>query len=255
LYRSGGAVDFPGVYAPGYAYLTSKVYGNQPGTVFGNKNVRLWLPPAVIQSNTTAFNHVLGIDDNNLYVVLMNTFDTAVKNALRLNPDVIPWVPGKEYAVTVYYTDGRIQETTFKDGMLQVEVGSQELVTYKIKDLKVTVPLFESMDAEKTQSGEDSFIREENVEGFGTLTGMIINAFPQFSDAYIFIDKTAKELKQVNLTYRIGSQEWKTIRDNIYPYEFDIHLADPKDKLEFKLMGIDSNGKEIATKVYHLQND
>ncbi len=255
LYRSEGAVDFPGVYAPGYAYLTSKVYGSQPGTVFGNKNVRLWLPPAVIQSNTTAFNHILGIDDNNLYVILMNTFDEEVKTALHINRDVIPWVPGKEYGVTVYYADGKIKETTFKDGILRVDADAQKLVAYKIKDLKVTVPLFDRMDAEKIQSGKESFIREENVKGFGTLTGMMINAFPQFSDAYIFIDKTAKELKQVNLTYRIGSEEWETITDITYPYEFDIHLKNPKDKLEFKLTSFDLEGKQVDSKVYYLKND
>lgn len=255
LYRSKGEVDFPGVYAPGYAYLTSKVYGNKLGTIFGNKNVRLWLPANAIQSSMPAFNHLLGIDENNFYVVLMNTFNEKIGTTLRLNPDVIHWVPQRKYDVTVYYKDGTVKKSGFKNGLLNIEINAKELAAYKIEGLKVNVPLFKKMDAEKIASGKGSFIREENLDGFGTMTGMFISTFPQFSDAYIFIDKTEKELKQVNLEYRIGSDEWKLIKDSVYPYEFDIHLKKPKDKFEFKLISFDLEGKRVSSKTYNLKNE
>lgn len=255
FYRSGGKVDFPGVYAPGYAYLSSKVYGNTPGTVFGNKNVRLWLPAEAIQCNTTAFNHVLGIGEKDFYVVLMNTFNEKVSTDLRLNPDVIHWVPGKTYPVTVYHNNGTISRGTFLNGMLHASVDPQDLTAYKIEGLEVEVPLLEKMQAGKIKGGPESFFREETATGLGTLTGMLINTFPQFSDAYIFTDKTEKELKKVTLNYRIGAGEWKAIMDVHYPYEFDIHLKDPKDILEFYLKGTNIEGREIISKNYILKNE
>lgn len=254
FYRSGGKIDFPGVYAPGYAYLTSKVYGSKLGTVFGNQNIRLWLPPNAIHSTTNAFNHVLGIGENDFYVMLMNTFNSRLRTSVRLNPDIIPWISEKEYPVTLYYADGTTGKAIFKDGMLDTDIPAQGLAAYKIEGLKVDVPLFRKMNEPKIPASANSFLREENTAGFGTLTGMLITTFPQFSDAYIFTDKTEKDFKQVSLEYKIGSGDWEAKDDFNYPFEFDVHLNNPNEKLEFKLKAIDMNGKLLQSKTYFLQN-
>lgn len=253
-YRSAGKIDFPAVYAPGYAYLSSKVYGSKLGTVFGNKNVRLWLPPGAVQSTNVSFNHVLGIAENDFYVILTNTSNSEAKSFVRLNPDIIPWIGGKVYPVTIYYAEGKTAKATCKDGLLEAEVSAQGLTAYKIEGLKVEVPLFKKMTESKISASNNSFLREENTEGFGTVTGMLITTFPQFSDGYVFTDKTEKEFKQVSIEYRIGSGEWKRKDDFGYPFEFDIHLENPREKIEFKLESVDMNGKTLKSKIYSLQN-
>jgi hypothetical protein len=97
-------------------------------------------------------------------------------------------------------------------------------------------------------------LREENTDGFGTVTGMLITTFPQFSDGYVFTDKTDKDFRQVSIEYRIGSGEWKRKDDFSYPFEFDVHLENPREKIEFKLEAVDMNGKTIKSKTYSLQN-
>jgi hypothetical protein len=155
----------------------------------------------------------------------------------------------------VYYPDGSTQKTTFQNGMLNTDIIPQGMAAYKIEGLKIEVPLFNKMDAEKTKSGPQSFVRDETSTGLGTLTGMLINTFPQFSDAYIFTDKTEKDFKQVTIEYRIGNEKWTTKKDNFYPYEFDIHLKNPKDKLEFKLIALDMDNKTITSNLYKLSNE
>jgi hypothetical protein len=139
--------------------------------------------------------------------------------------------------------------------LLKAEVASQALAAYKIEGLKVEVPLFSKMDAEKIKGGEESFLREENTDGLGTVTGMLINTFSQFSDAYIFTDKTEKELKEVSIEYRIGNADWKIKKDLNYPYEFDIHLKNPAERLEFRIKAMDIKGVEINGKIYMLRNE
>lgn len=255
FYRSEGQVDFPGVYAPGYAFLSSKVYGSKLGSVFGNKDIRLWLPNAAIQSNTSAFNHVLGIANNDFYVILMNTFNERVYTNIRLNPDVIHWVPDKEYKTIIYFSDGSIKQTVFKNGIIEVDIAAQALTAYKIEGLNVQIPLFDMLEVENKKSNSSSFVREENITGFGTLTGMLFNTFRDFSDAYVFIDKTDEDLKEVTMEYRIGSADWEVIEDVTYPYEFDVHLKNPEDRLEFRLRSTCLNNKEFVSKVYVLKND
>jgi hypothetical protein len=144
-----------------------------------------------------------------------------------LNSDIIPWIKGKVYPVTVYYADGKTATTTCKDGLLETDVAAQGLTAYKIEGLKVEVPLFKKMTESKISASNNSFLREENTDGFGTMTGMLITTFPQFSDAYVFTDKTDKDFKQLSIEYRIGSGEWKRKDDFSYPFEFDVHLQNP----------------------------
>lgn len=260
FYRSKGQVNFPSVYAPGYAYLTSKVYGHQPGTVFGEKAIRLWLPPAAIQSSSVALNHLLGVGERDLHLVLMNTTAEPVSETLRLNPDVLPTEPGRSYAVTVRFPDGKTTRTTLKDGLLAVAVPPQGLISCRIEGLKVDVPLFRDLagatPASPSEAAKPSgFFRDETATALGTLTGMRFDVFPQFADAYFFTDKTEKDLKSVTLRYRLGNGAWQTKTDGSYPFEFDVHLPDPEAKLEVEWKAVDIQGREHTGKTYTLTHD
>jgi len=254
-YRSEGKVYFPGVYAPGYAYLSSKVYGSKTGNVFGNKNVRLWLPAAAIQSNSSALNHVLGIGEKDFYVILMNTLSSSTRQTIRLNPDIIPWVPGKTYSVITYNRDGSTDKTTCKDGILEVTIPQHGLTAYKIEGLRVTAPHAAHPDLNiQASTGKRSFQRDDQ-SAFGTVTGMLINTFPEFSDAYIFTNATSKEFQDIVLEYRIDDGSWQKKTDNSYPFEFDIRLNNPAARLEYRLHGSDYRGKSNTGKTYELSNN
>ncbi|GAB4000463.1 hypothetical protein GCM10028807_53520 [Spirosoma daeguense] len=252
---SKGKVNFPSAYAPGYAYLSSKVYGHKAGEVFGNKDVKLWLPANAMQVSDIALNHVFGVGANDLYVVLMNTANQPVTSTLRLQPDLIPWNKGQTYKLTVYQNDGTSTEGSMTDGKLSVNVASQGLIALKIHGLKVDVPLQKAASVGgNATSPQQAFSRKETTTTLGTVTGMLFNLVPQFSDAYIFTDATEKTLKQVTLRYRLGNEEWKTIEDTRYPYEFSIHLNDPKQVLEYKLEGIGLDGKSVTLDPITLRN-
>src|SRR5690606_2569453 len=122
LLKSGGEVDFPSAYSPAYAFLTSKVYGHRPGTVFGNKNVYLWLPKGALQIPDTRLNYLLGRSDGDTYLVFMNTAGSEVETTVRLNQDIIPWSSGKDYRTIIYRQDGTTAESVFAGGTLTVNV-------------------------------------------------------------------------------------------------------------------------------------
>jgi hypothetical protein len=256
-YRSEGKIDFPSVYAPGYAYLTSKVYGNKTGKIFDNEGVRLWLPPNAIQSSSIAFNHVLGIGEKDFYLVLTNTSKERIQEKVRLNQDVITWKTGKKYEVIVYQANGKQSQTTMQNGIVSIDISAQGLTALKIIDLQIDVPLFRDLDEVKKENKQSkhSFFRDENTEFLGTLTGMIINTFPQFSDVYIFTDKTEKELRKVVLYYQIDGGEWQSKTELGYPFEFSLSLKNPKSKVEFYLQATDLKGVVGKSKTYLLTNE
>lgn len=251
FYRSNGQIDFPSVYAPGYAFLTSKVYGHQPGSVYGDKNVKLWLPPAAVQSAAVGLNHLLGVGENDFYVVLMNTENQNINEKIRLNPELIGWVKGQNYRVKVLSKEGAA--SAFVNGQTTVQVPAGGLVALKIEGLKVEVPLFSQLAKPLTSTPSQGFVRDETSDN-GTLTAMLINTFPQFSDAYIYTTQTDKELKSVQLTYRIDGGKWQTKTDLYYPFEFSIHLNNPQSKLEFTVKSTDLQGIEKESKAHILTN-
>jgi hypothetical protein len=249
-YRSNGNIDFPSVYAPGYAFLTSKVYGNQAGTFMGNKGVRLWVPQGAISSSSIALNHIFGVTNKDLYAAFANTSPKIVKQTVRLNSSVIPWNSDKTYKVTIYNADGSIiGATTFKNGLLNVNVPANGLIAYKIEGLETQVALFQKQDYSSVKpSPTNRFKREVNsYSPMGITTAMIIQTFPQYANFYVFSDRTEKDWKSAILHYKIGDDLWKSIEDNSYPFEFDVHLSSPDSSLIYRLEAIDIQNQKLVS--------
>jgi hypothetical protein len=245
FYRSGGRVDFPSAYAPGYAFLTSKVYGHRLGKIFDNEAVALWLPKRAVESSTVALNHLFGAGENDLYLVLTNTEPAAVDARLRLNADVIPFNAGQTYRLTLYAADGTPRAATMRDGVLDVRVSAKGLLAVKIHGLKVETAFQRRVAA---QAGRplptQSFTRlTSGKAALGQVTGMLISVVPEFADAFIYSDATEKQTRRMRLAYRVGEGAWQQLEDAAYPFEFSVQLRDPAQPLEFTLEAEDRQGQ------------
>ena len=243
FYRSKGKVDFPSVYSPGYAYLTSKVYGASEGRIFDNENMKLWIPPKALYSSSKAINYLLGVGENATCIVLMNTSKKNEVTQIQLNQDVVTYNSNQKYSMVIYDNDGSIQEGSMENGKFSISIPAGKLIALKIKQLVINVPLItNSKNYYKSLSANNFLRRETNNEFLGTLTAMMINIKPNFSDAYIFSDVTDKKVKSVTLHYKLGDSHWRIMTDKRYPFEFSIHLNNPKDKLTFKWVAKDTEG-------------
>jgi hypothetical protein len=249
-YRSQGRIDFPSVYSPGYAFLTSKVYGNKSGTFMGTPDVRLWIPRNALQSSSVALNHIFGIHEKSLFMALANTSPEKVSQQIRLNPDVIPWNAGQTYRVSVYSASGSETFTTLKGGLTQVEVPAAGMVSYKIEGLNIQVPLFKKLDEDEgIKLPQKRYARINNEsEKLGIATAMVIQSFADFANFYIYSDRTEKHWQSALLKYKIGPGKWQTLEDKNYPFEFNLHLDNPAAKIEYQLTAKTNSGEEVSLK-------
>ncbi len=247
-HRTGGKIDFPSVYAPGYAFLTSKVYGHQPGRFPGEEGVRLWMPTGAIQSATTALNYLFGIKGNDTYLALANTTGQPVRETIRLNPSVIPWNAGQTYAVTVYTAQGAGRQIALTDGQLTVDLPAGGWVAYRITNLPAQVPLFRKLADRPTATPvAKRFVRQATDSPvWGTTTAMVLQTLPQFADFFLFSDRTEKDWQSVQMRYRIGTGAWKTINDTRYPFEFDVHLPNPAEPITWQLTVTNRQGGQTT---------
>jgi hypothetical protein len=91
-------------------------------------------------------------------------------------------------------------------------------------------------------------------ETSGTATAMILQTSPAFADFYIYSDCTEKQWQSASLRYRIGGEEWKEVEDRQYPFEFEVHLADPEQKIAYQLIGTAPDGKTSVTQIQTLND-
>lgn len=244
--RSNGKIDFPATYAPGYAFLTSQVYGGKKGTMMGNKEVQLWMPSRALKSDGIAFNYLMGHTDTDVFISFANTSpDTKTEN-IQLNEKIIPWVNNKEYEVTEEDSDGKTKTRSIKNGSIAIKIPANGLKAIRIKNIYK-----EGMHAVQSGgsviSNKNRFVRYAAKEDTtATITSMIIQPNEKIAVFYIYSNKTEKEWKQCSLRYQAGnSKEWITVTDTSYPFEFDVTLPSTDTKISFEITAVKKDGARV----------
>jgi hypothetical protein len=243
--KSRGEVDFPSAYAPGYAFLTSKVFGHRPGRVFGHEGVQLWLPPKALHTSTIALNHLFGTTADDTFLVLSNTRREETRAEIQLNPDVLRLHADVTYPLTFYQPDARPQPAELRDGRLSVRVERESVLAVRIHGLKNIRPLVMPAPPLPPPAGQDYF-REQHDAPLGTVVGMLLRLGDLRTDAYLYSDITAKQARKLTLHYRLGDQPEQTIEDVRYPYEFSIPLPGAATPLHTRLVAEDLTGNPVA---------
>lgn len=255
FYRSKGKISFPSVYAPGYAYLTSKVYGAKPGEIYGNKDIDIWTPLKALQSSNLSINHFFGVAKDGLYLVLMNTANKEQSADIILNQDKIPFDSDKKYSTVLYDSEGKNRMgTDMVNGAIDAKIPAQSVLVVKIQELSVEIPFHQEYKKERHFDMERNFLRADTQQDLlGTITGMLIN-FADFTDAYIYSDVTENKVKKVTLKYKIGNGEWQKIEDVIYPYEFSVRIDDQKQKIVYQWVSETEDSGKIESNQMELSN-
>ena len=172
------------------------------------------------------------------------------------------YVPGlsessKLTEVIIYDRDGKTTSGEILNGRISLSIRAGSLVTIKIKELVIDVPMFRDLartNVNHTSTGQN-FVRENTeIQSLGTITGMMLNLNNAVSDAYIFSDVSVNNVRSATLRYKIGDGKWQELTDPVYPYEFSIHLSDPSQKLVFRWVSQDKDGNLIKSKELELIN-
>lgn len=251
FYRSNGKVDFPGTYAPGYAFLTSQVYGAKKGTVMGNTDVQLWMPQHAVRSSGIAFNHLMGHNNTDVFIAFANTSPKAATENIELKQDVFKWIEGKTYDVVVYDHNGVQKKSTIKNGRLPVTLPANGWACVQLKNMyNNTTPA----PADVVQP-VNRFVRYAPAQdSTATATAMVIQPNAATAVFYLYASQTEKEWQQCNLRYRLNNGAWVNVADNSYPFEFDVKLLSANDEISFELTAVKKDGSQVKYPVQTINN-
>lgn len=255
-YRSKGKIHFPGTYAPGYAFLTSQVYGAKKGTVMGNTNVQLWMPSHALQSDGIAFNYLMGYNEQDLFIAFANTSNKTVTERIRLNSDIIPWNNDKPYTVVEYDMNGKSITRTMKNGLLTITLPPGGTSCIQVKSIHLNVNKTGQPVKEDQGKSKNRLLRyAAEKDSSSTITAMIIQPNETMAVLYAYSNKTEKDWKQCQLRYRFNNSEaWTTIPDTAYPFEFDISLPNTSDTISFELTALKQDGSTVSFPVKTINN-
>lgn len=246
---SEGRIAFPHRYAQGYAYLQSNVYGDRPGVFYGDRNVHLWMPAALLRSDNIQVNYVSGYGNGNLYVALVNQSAEAQNVRIQLNPDVVPVTEGQTYPVRLWKDREAMQRTLLKNGSLTVTMRPHGITAFAVEGLQVTPRYMRVQQARSAADSGHSHLQARTP--LGQVTGMIIELTPALRNAYVWLDATEKELRSATIRYREGDTE-KTLTDAQYPFEFSMPLSAETPGVEFSVAGVDTLGRPLHSGTLHL---
>jgi hypothetical protein len=249
--RSNGQISFPSRYAQGYAYLQSKVYGDRPGTFYGNPSVQLWMPPKLLRIDIPQLNYVAGYDRNALYIALSNQSQRPVAAKIRLNADVAPYSVREQYKVRTWQAGRSGPPAQMIGGEIVVSVPAAGLTAVAIDGLRI-VPQFQS-DLVAAGSPLSRKSHSESDTPAGKVTGMLLSFGSGHTNAYVWMAATEAQVSSARLHYRLGDTQWHVIEDKQYPYDFSVPVASA-EKFSYRIEAIPAaGGSPVNSEIIELQ--
>jgi hypothetical protein len=249
--RSNGKINFPSRYAEGYAYLANKVYGDRPGTFYGEDGVHLWMPRDLLRCDNTQINYVSGYGNGKFYLALLNESDRQVNVKLTLHPDIVPVDVGRQYNVRVRKENRPSEPISLLRGEMATSVMPKGITALVVEDLKITTQfqerVFGGLD---TKLSDEAYFTADTP--IGRVTGMLISFGASLTSAYIWLEATDAVLKEARLSYKRGNSR-REIAKTEYPFEFTILLGQEKEPLEFWVEGLTTKDERLRTTTLELK--
>lgn len=243
--RSDGLIDFPSRYAEGYAYIQSEVYGDRPGTFYGDTNVYLYMPRKAVEPDNIQINTISARGNGNFYVALLNQSAQPITTTITID------VPGldaqKTYAVRTWHENQASALATLEHGKITLLVAGHGITAMAFDELN-PIPSFQSkvFDTNATSFGDQSYV-SFNDPGINQVNGMMMTFGRGLSSVYIWLGADASTLAQATLCYRFSGGEWRQMTDDAFPYEFHVPMRANDDGFKFYVQGKLTNGQTVST--------
>lgn len=243
--RSDRQIKFPGRYSDTGAYFRHQVFGDRPGTFYGETNVWLWLPPGLITTGSSIqLNYIAGYGNGKLYVAMMNQSTNTVTVTNQINSQLVAYA--NTHPLKIRFDNGAEQDGTLTNGAWTVPVSPMGLTTLVIEDISVQTGFQKNyVDANVPATPAGSYDRKSDTP-FGRAEAMLLSFGKQISSAYVWLEASPEVLTSATLHYSTGG-EWQSLTDTNYPFEFSVKLADSATPFQSYVEGVTTNGQTVST--------
>ena len=115
-------ISFPHRFSPGYGYLKTNVYGQEPGKFYTDRNIQLWMPAGVLRLNSEQINYLTAYGNGKFYITLLNQSDVDEQVIVQMNPNLVPYDYGRKYNVKVWSENREASDGSCINGQVRLHV-------------------------------------------------------------------------------------------------------------------------------------
>jgi hypothetical protein len=247
-YRSGGSIRFPGWQSDSGGYFHTRVYGREPGEFFGDSDVWLWMPKALLSFSgygAEQVNYIAAHGNECLYISLSNQSSDDVTVTLQVNSEYAAWTPGA--AVRIWIGGALASESaSFGDGSITVTIPGDGLLSLAVDGVSPILDLqADYIDASQSRLTSSSYYN--GTAPFGRNVGMIISLSEKKQSAYVYTDASPLILSSATLHYSINEGTEESVTKSTYPFEFTIPLPEDAATFKYWIEGSDDSQSDEVT--------
>jgi len=238
--RSNKNITFPSFFIEGYAYLMDKFYGHEPGQFYNYHDVKLWMPKALVHTESTELNYLSGRNRNDLFLAFTNQANENIESDVLINTTLLPQFLKNEYMAEVWCDNIKGDNIKVIDGKFRLPVKSKGISAVIIKGVGV-IPGFQDKLFNNTKLWNNG---SKNIKT-GNSTAMVIDMGQGLKSIFVYLRENDETVSSAILSYKNQSGNKITLTDKSYPYEFSIPLADDTELFVFSLGIFDKSNKFI----------
>ena len=240
---SGRQIYFPGHYVEAYSYLTSRVYGAEPGRFYDQREAWLWMPRGLVKTDNVEINWLAARSTGGLCVALVNQSQQIQKVTVKLDKNRLSGIDGK-VRVLCWKGEKAVPDLSTTDGVLTLVIGPRELVALRFDGVQAKTEFQERLVGGKSTPAGGSIAFEFGHTGAAYLLSMGTG----LSSGYAFLRAAPGVYRTVHLEARIGNA-WKSYEDSAYPFEFSVPLPDGAPFI-FRFVTEDAKGNKEQSPEY-----
>jgi hypothetical protein len=240
---SGRQVLFPGHYVEAYSYLTSRVYGAEPGRFYDQREAWLWMPRNLVQTDNVEINWLAARSAGGLCLALANQSHQSQRFTVKLDHQRLSGLHGK-VRVLCWKGEKTAPELSTTEGVLSLELGPRELVALRFAGVQAQTEFQERLVGGKPTPAGGSMAFDFGRTGAAHLIAMGTG----LSTGYAFLRAEPGVYREVRLEAQVGDT-WKAYEDSAYPHEFSVPLPDGTPFV-FRFVTRDSTGNTEQSSEY-----
>ncbi len=259
--RSEGNIDFPSRRLfDGGAGGRINIWGDRPGSFYGDDDVRLWIPNNLLTLGSQQINYIAGYGNGNLYLALSNESASALSNvSLSVSSSKVSY--GSSHTIKVWKNNVAQSDKTLSNGTVNVDIPAKGLTALIIEGVDaITSRVHTNLFKPAYTLTDKSLVRDTTTESYGSMIGMILSFGPELTEAYTYTDarpsysqNIAGDTNNVKMIYRLDGGSWlSTAVDHKFPFEFSVQISPDINTFEYKYEERNDNNVLTTLSVYTL---
>lgn len=217
--RSGGKVHFPYSKQDGFVWFDNRIYGAGAGTIYGDKEVQLWMKKGLIAINNAEVNYVTGLSKDRFWVLLSGEADKVISFTLNISKEAGIL---KDANATVY-AGSKTETTKVVDSKLNVRLAAKGFTAISFPIIhKPAIPVIAPV--------KDGLKVQDMGEPWGKVFTYRIRSPFGWDSIYGFAETAPITGASVEITYN-----GQTVTKASYPFEWSMVKINPKKEVVIKI--------------------